>query len=111
MLVPLDVVMKYFYRVGHITNLDRAERAEWAQRFGATNLPLGQVILAIYKERDSRWLPPTMPALPHGPPPTPPPKKAKEDTERPTRVAGSAVEYAQALRRQALSALSDRALP
>ena len=110
-LVPLDVVMKYFYRVeklvrelpdrtklSHITNLDRAERAEWAQRFGATNLPLGQVILAIYKERDSHWLPPTMPALPHGPPPTPPPKKAKEDTERPTRVAGSAVEYAQALR-------------
>ncbi len=112
-LVPLDVLLRYLYRVeklcrelpdrtrlAHITNLDRAERAEWAQRFGATSLPLGQIILTIFKERDSHWLPPTMPALPHGPPPTPPPKKVREETDRPTRASGSTggVEFAEKLR-------------
>ena len=77
--VPLDVVLKYLYRVErlvrelpdrlrllHIANLDRAERAEWAQRFSAGNDTLRHVIQLVYKERDSSVI-------------LPPPKKQREE--------------------------------
>ena len=78
--IPLDVVLKYLYRVErlvrelpdkirfvHIANVDQAERAEWAQRFSAGSDTVGRVIQLVYKQRDSHWVVPAVPSSPYAP--------------------------------------------
>ena len=76
-LVPLDVMLAYFYRAKRTTCTlpvskrlnwlqarDTEERSEWVSRFRESTLSLGQVAREVYSMRDAHWLPPTSSADP-----------------------------------------------
>ena len=67
-LVPLDVLLKYWYRARrtvlaipeaqryvHLAQLDEAERAEWVARFCQGTESLGKIIDQVFKDRDAHW--------------------------------------------------------
>eukprot|EP00435_Cladocopium_sp_Y103_P031497 s1905_g8.t1 len=71
-LVPLDVVFKYFFRAKRSSAMlppaarlqwlqarDLDERSEWVAKFRDSTSTLGQIIQDVFTARDAHWLPST----------------------------------------------------